>query len=149
MIANRVLRRRRLWALFLAEHLSLSPAEADTIACEFEHVTPLEVEIRLDQFLGGPTVDPEGKLIPSAEARLVVGHELSVNDLDVGGRARITRIAGDRAARSFFRDQGLVEDLEVEVMAVGSDGGRLLKTENGSVHLTSATAAEVLIRPIN
>lgn len=67
-IANRVLRRRRLWASFLAEHLGFSPTAADTVACEFEHITPGEVARRLAEFLGQPTVDPEGRPIPAADA---------------------------------------------------------------------------------
>ena len=66
-IANDVLRRRRLWAVFLSEHLGLTAGAADTVACEFEHITPSEVAQRLSHFLGDPTVGPGGKPIPSSQ----------------------------------------------------------------------------------
>ncbi|MGI9585871.1 MAG: metal-dependent transcriptional regulator, partial [Acidimicrobiia bacterium] len=62
--ANVVLRNRRLWAVFLSEHLGLSPESADDVACEMEHVTPEEVAGRLSRFLGEPSIDPGGKPIP-------------------------------------------------------------------------------------
>ena len=145
-IANSVLRRRRLWAFFLAERLGLSPAEADRVACEFEHVTPADVETRLADFLGEPTVDPEGKPIPQAEMSRIVRREESVGDLDVGERAAVVRVAGDQAARSFLKDQGIVENLALLVTAVGSDGSRLLESDRGAVHLAAPLAREVFVR---
>lgn len=50
-IANRVLRSRRLWESFLIDHLGVPPAEADSLACRFEHVTPGEVVDRLERYL--------------------------------------------------------------------------------------------------
>ncbi len=62
--ANVVLRNRRLWAVFLSEHLGLSADRADEVACEMEHVTPEEVAQRLSSFLGEPSIGPGGKPIP-------------------------------------------------------------------------------------
>lgn len=145
-IANNVLRRRRLWAFFLAERLGLSPAEADRVACEFEHVTPSDVETRLADFLGEPTMDPEGRPIPHAEAATIAPREMTIGDLDVGERATVLRIAGDQAARSFLKDQGMVVGLQLVVTAVGSDGSRLLETDRGMVHLAAPIASEVFVR---
>jgi DtxR family Mn-dependent transcriptional regulator len=47
-LANTVLRNRRLWGRFLADHLGLTPAKADEVACDMEHVTPDMVADRLD-----------------------------------------------------------------------------------------------------
>ena len=50
-VAERVLRTRRLWATFLADHLGLTPVEADDQACLLEHVTlPDAVNIFNDGF---------------------------------------------------------------------------------------------------
>jgi DtxR family Mn-dependent transcriptional regulator len=67
--ANSVLRNRRLWGVFLTDHLGLSPARADEVACEMEHVTPEEVAARLSLFLGDPSTGPGGKPIPDGAQR--------------------------------------------------------------------------------
>ena len=148
-VANTVLRRRRLWALFLAEHLGLSPGEADDVACEFEHVTPGTVSQRLSDFLGDPERDPEGRLIPAADNALPAGPaERSIVDLEVGRRSRVVRVAGDSAMRSFLLDEGMTSGVEVTLLATGSDGGCLVATSQGRVHLSSEVAANVLVLPI-
>jgi DtxR family Mn-dependent transcriptional regulator len=55
-IARRVLRTRRLWARFLADHLGFTPAEADEMACDLEHVTSSGAAERLADYLGHPEV---------------------------------------------------------------------------------------------
>lgn len=148
-VANRVLRRRRLWALFLAEHLGLSPGAADTVACEFEHITPSEVASRLADFLGDPTVDPEGKPIPAAGSASPTGpSELTMADLEVGRGARVTRVAGDSAVRSFLLDQAITEGVEITLLAIGADRGCLVDTPHGRVHLSANIAADVVVSPI-
>lgn len=51
--ARRVLRGRRLWTSFLVDHLGFDEREADTLACDLEHITPPRVADRLEGFLGG------------------------------------------------------------------------------------------------
>ena len=149
-IANRVLRRRRLWSLFLAEHLGLSPNVADTVACEFEHITPGEVAVRLADFLGDPTVDPEGKPIPAAGSPSASGpSELTLTDVEVGQRSRVTRISGDSAVRSFLSDAGIIDGVEVTVLAVGSDLGCLIDTPQGHVHLSPIIASDVVVQLVS
>ncbi len=60
-IAERVLRSRRLWERFLVDHLGVPPAEADSLACRFEHVTPGEVVDQLEQFLSQPVGNRVGE----------------------------------------------------------------------------------------
>lgn len=148
-IANRVLRRRRLWSLFLAEHLGLTPAAADTVACEFEHITPSSVASRLAEFLGDPTRDPEGKPIPSAGERMdLAPSEMTLSDLPVGLRGQVTRLVGDPAIRSFLIDEGITEGIEIGLSAVGADHGCLVTTPSGHVHLSADIAGAVMVAPI-
>jgi len=67
--ARRVLRGRRLWALFLTEHVGFTPEEADALACGLEHVTPPEAADRLSRFLGDPVVGPLGRPIPPSSRK--------------------------------------------------------------------------------
>ena len=94
-IAQGVLRRRRLWGVFLTDHLGLSPAAADDAACEFEHVTPPDVELRLAAFLGEPMVGPKGRRIPRARNTEAGGR--SIADVEVGARCAVLRIDGSAA----------------------------------------------------
>jgi DtxR family transcriptional regulator, Mn-dependent transcriptional regulator len=146
-VANRILRRRRLWALFLAEHLGLTPAAADTVACEFEHVTPAAVADRLSGFLGDPTRDPEGKPIPAAgDSAPASPPESPLTELTTGQKAAIVRVVGSPATRSFLAEEGVGDGAEIRVAAIGSDRGYLIETPRGHVHLTPEIAGSVMVQ---
>ena len=147
-IARGVLRRRRLWALFLSEHLGLSAAAADTVACEFEHITPGEVVQRLSHFLGDPTVDPEGKPIPSQEGNGDIAlREFALSEMGVGRRGVVLRTSGDPAVRSFLAEEGVTEGAAIVILAVGEDRGCLVETPSGHTHLSPAVADRIFVTP--
>ena len=59
-----VIRRHRLWELFLQDKLGYTWAEVHEIAEQLEHVHQEELADRLDEFLGFPQFDPHGDPIP-------------------------------------------------------------------------------------
>ncbi|MEX0827085.1 MAG: metal-dependent transcriptional regulator [Acidimicrobiia bacterium] len=148
-VARVILRRRRLWALFLAEHLGLTPSAADAVACEFEHVTPADVAGRLAEFLGDPTVGPSGKPIPRDEGVSVSrSREIAVSEMAVGDSGIVIRGPHDAAIRSFLIEEGLGEGALVTLLAVGDDGGCLVTTPHGSVHLSGGLATSLVVNPV-
>ncbi|UCG41364.1 MAG: metal-dependent transcriptional regulator [Acidimicrobiia bacterium] len=143
-IANDVLRRRRLWAVFLSEHLGLSASAADTVACEFEHITPSEVAGRLSSFLGDPTVGPSGKPIPAAEGTTSPAGR-SLADSPVGQAVVVRSIEGDPSLRAFLADEGIVEGASLLVTALANDGGCLVESPSATVRLSARAAGVVRV----
>jgi len=147
-IARSVLRRRRLWSLFLTDNLGLSPSRADEVACEFEHVTPAEVAQRLAGFLGDPSVGPQGKPIPVEDPAATSSKpELAVAEMKVGDRGRVVRIEAPPAVRSFLVDEGLMDGASLTMVAIGDDRGCLVDTGRGHVHLAAGIAGTVMVNP--
>ncbi|NND84013.1 MAG: metal-dependent transcriptional regulator [Acidimicrobiia bacterium] len=144
LIANDVLRRRRLWAVFLSEHLGLTPSAADTVACEFEHITPSAVAQRLSSFLGDPTVGPGGKPIPAAEGTTSPAGR-SLADSPVGQGVVIRSIEGDQALRAFLADEGIVEGAPLVVTALAGDGSCLVESTTATVRLSAGVASAVRV----
>ncbi len=71
-IALQIIRKHRLWEVFLVDKLRFTWDEVHEVAEELEHITsPLLVQ-RLDEFLGYPKIDPHGDPIPTAEG--IVNH---------------------------------------------------------------------------
>ncbi len=63
-IAANVIRKHRLWEVFLVEKLSFHWDEVHEIAEQLEHIQSEELVTRLDKFLGNPDFDPHGDPIP-------------------------------------------------------------------------------------
>lgn len=66
-IAVDIIRRHRLWEVFLVEKLDFGWDEVHEVAEELEHIESDQLIKRLDAFLGHPELDPHGDPIPDAE----------------------------------------------------------------------------------
>ena len=78
-IALGVIRKHRLWEVFLVEKLGFGWDEIHDIAEQLEHIDSKELTKRLDDFLGKPQFDPHGDPIPDAKGKMpsVSYHKLS------------------------------------------------------------------------
>ena len=68
--AKMLVRKHRLWEVFLVETLDFSWDEVHEIAEELEHIKSEKLINKLDSFLGYPSVDPHGDPIPDAQGMI-------------------------------------------------------------------------------
>lgn len=71
LIAKMIVRKHRLWEVFLVEKLDFSWDEVHDIAEQLEHIKSEKLINKLDNFLGNPTEDPHGDPIPDADGKIV------------------------------------------------------------------------------
>jgi DtxR family Mn-dependent transcriptional regulator len=69
--AKMIVRKHRLWEVFLVEKLAFSWDEVHDIAEQLEHIKSEKLINKLDDFLGNPTEDPHGDPIPDASGRII------------------------------------------------------------------------------
>lgn len=103
-IAIRVLRRHRLWELFLHKVLNLDLKEVHQEAELLEHQTSDKLTKCIDDYLGCPDFDPHGDPIPKDDGT-VKGHEnaIRLNELNEGDECTILRlIYGSGDLNDFF-----------------------------------------------
>jgi DtxR family Mn-dependent transcriptional regulator len=68
--AKMIVRKHRLWEVFLVEKLNFSWDEVHDIAEQLEHIKSEKLINKLDDFLGNPTEDPHGDPIPDAQGKI-------------------------------------------------------------------------------
>lgn len=147
-LARRVLRRRRLWEVFLVEKLGITPAEAEKIACRFEHVTPAQVAEQLAAFLGNPTTSPQNEPIPAGGASTPAESRLPLTELLPGSRGRVIAVAEtDPVTRDFLQHLDVQPGSSIEILAQAADGTLLIAADNRRVSLSPHLAAEIIIQP--
>ena len=105
--AAHVLRRHRLWEVFLVEKLQMPWEEAHDTACRLEHATPDQVIDRLDLFLDHPRVNPQGDPIPSSSGGFPAITLHPLHALEAGAEGHCVRCTTDEAACAFLAAQGL------------------------------------------
>lgn len=69
-IAKTLIRRHRLWEVFLVEKLNFNWDEVHHLAEQLEHVQSEALTERLDHFLDYPKVDPHGDPIPDSTGHI-------------------------------------------------------------------------------
>ena len=92
LCALEVLRHHRLLERYLADSLGMSLDEVHAEADRLEHVLSEELEARIDEALGYPTVDPHGDPIPDRALRIATITSRTVADLDLGDTAVVARV---------------------------------------------------------
>ena len=83
--AFHILRRHRLWEVFLVDKLGFDYEQAHESACQLEHATPDQVADQLDVFLGYPTVNPQGEPIPRDRLTLRIDRGIPQKDVELIG----------------------------------------------------------------
>jgi DtxR family Mn-dependent transcriptional regulator len=70
LTAASVIRKHRLWEVFLVDKLNFSWDEVHDVAEQLEHIKSEKLINELDSFLAFPTEDPHGDPIPDREGNL-------------------------------------------------------------------------------
>lgn len=82
-VALQVIRKHRLWEVFLVEKLKFSWDEVHDVAEELEHVNSALLTRRLDEFLGHPQFDPHGDPIPSENGEMKLKKQRLLAEMNV------------------------------------------------------------------
>lgn len=83
LTAKMIVRKHRLWEVFLVEKLDFSWDEVHDVAEQLEHIKSEQLINKLDDFLGNPTEDPHGDPIPDAKGRMVKMDKQLLSDLSI------------------------------------------------------------------
>ena len=82
--AKIIVRKHRLWEVFLVEKLGFSWDEVHEVAEELEHIKSEKLINQLDHFLNFPSFDPHGDPIPNAKGELPNINKQLLSEIEVG-----------------------------------------------------------------
>ena len=95
-VALQIIRKHRLWELFLVQKLQFGWDEVHEIAEELEHISSKKLIDRLDEFLGFPKTDPHGDPIPDSQGRWTLQVQVDLLHLPDNKTAEVSGI-GDQS----------------------------------------------------
>ena len=84
LIAASVVRKHRLWEVFLVDKLNFSWDEVHDVAEQLEHIKSKKLMEELDSFLGFPKTDPHGDPIPDKDGNLQTIEKTLLSNLKKG-----------------------------------------------------------------
>jgi DtxR family Mn-dependent transcriptional regulator len=147
-LAQRILRSRRLWEVFLIDNINIPKDDAQEIACRMEHVIPSEYVEQLAIFLGEPTVTPLGQSIPASDSEAIQYKGTRLSQLEIGGRGQVLQIEADQSSRAFLENEALIEGAIVNVLGIGMEGDLLIEVDSHTVFLAAQIAEKIWVKPL-
>ena len=146
-LALNIVRKHRLWEVFLVEKLGFKWDEVHEIAEQLEHIKSPSLISRLDKFLGHPTIDPHGDPIPNENGVMKKTIRASISDVKVGTNGIVVAVNND--------DTLLLQHLDSLGIKLGSkvyisdrmefDGSVSISIDKGPPQFISKTVAENLM----
>lgn len=117
-IALKIIRRHRLWELFLIKVLGLDLSEVHDEAEKLEHFSSDFLIDKIDQFLNFPDFDPHGHPIPKKNGALPkLPNLIKLSDAEIGSKYQFVSVNDkDSALINYLVKSGLLLGSKLEVI---------------------------------
>jgi DtxR family Mn-dependent transcriptional regulator len=90
--ALQIIRKHRLWEVFLHQKLKFSWDEVHEVAEELEHIRSSKLIERMDEFLGFPMFDPHGDPIPNAAGEIKPASNTTLSESEPGKKLKLVAV---------------------------------------------------------
>lgn len=142
-IATGLIRRHRLWEVFMVEKLQFSWDEVHPVAEQLEHIKSDELIRRLDEFLNFPKFDPHGDPIPDEEGNFEFRKQILLSELTDQKGVIVGVVEHSTTFLQFLDRMNLVLGASIEIIEKQDyDGSLRLKINNSVEQVISSKVAQ-------
>lgn len=147
-IAVGVIRKHRLWEVFLVNTLNFSWDEVHEVAEQLEHIESPKLIDELDAFLGHPKRDPHGDPIPDKDGNLQFIEKNLLATLDEGEKGICVGVEDSSSEFLRFLDkQEIALGKHIEVLEKEPfDGSFLIKLNDKKLSISNKIANNLYIQ---
>jgi DtxR family transcriptional regulator, Mn-dependent transcriptional regulator len=146
--AVHIVRKHRLWEVFLVTKLGFQWDEVHDVAEQLEHIRSPKLVKHLDEFLGFPQYDPHGDPIPNEQGEFPKSSAAPLTDLAIGESGKVVAVLQDNPSFLQYLDKlkiKLKSTIEV-IDQVAFDHSLEVKINNTPVHISAEVAKNILIK---
>lgn len=125
--ANLLIRKHRLWEVFLHEKLGFQWNEVHSEADRLEHASSDLVIERLNDFLNHPKYDPHGGIIPNADGTVDKDRIplFPLSNINVGDRFHIREVADDHDFLTYLFENNITLNHNYQLIEKNSYDGAI------------------------
>lgn len=147
-IATTLVRKHRLWEVFLVQSLGMTWDEVHEIAEELEHIQSDRLIDRLDHFLGHPKFDPHGDPIPNAQGKYTLRAQVPLSELKPGQEGVVIGVREDETSfLKHLNEKGLTVGKSIKVITNDDyDNTLSLQVEGHELNLSGKVARNIMIK---
>ncbi len=146
--ANQIVRKHRLWEVFLVEKLDFSWDEVHEVAEQLEHIQSRKLTDELDKLLGFPKQDPHGDPIPDKYGNYEKVVLIPLSNMTVGDKGILTHVLDTSSSFLRYLDKhkitigSFIEILEQEEF----DNSFLIKTQHDTLYISEQIAQNLFLK---
>lgn len=130
-----IVRKHRLWEVFLLEKLDFSWDEVHDIAEQLEHIKSEKLTNKLEEFLDFPTEDPHGDPIPDSEGNIKKVDKKLLSEIPAGKKVICVGVKDSSSA--------FLQYLDKQQIALGS-GMEVISKEDFDLSLTLRVSEKLI-----
>jgi DtxR family transcriptional regulator, Mn-dependent transcriptional regulator len=149
--AKNMLRRHRIWEVFLHQTLGMSWDKVHDEAEKLEHSSSDELINRLEEFLDYPEVDPHGYPIPDKNGKIKKSKfVVAITELNENDTAKVIRVNDDvKNLLSYITKIGISLGKEILIKdKLEFDGSILIKINGNEINLSNKVASNIFVEKI-
>lgn len=145
-MATQLVRKHRLWEVFLVEKLGFSWDEVHEIAEQLEHIQSDTLIEKLDNYLGNPKYDPHGDPIPNADGKFTIRTQVTLMELENGQSGVVVGLKEhDTPFLQYLNQIGINLGTNIKILSrIEFDQSRKIKIDEGEEMILSHKACKNL-----
>lgn len=145
--AINVIRKHRLWEVFLVEKLKFSWSEVHPVAEQLEHVHSNELIDSLDAFLEYPKWDPHGDPIPDKNGVIIERDHVPLSEVAKGKDAVMLGVSEDiKSLLVYLEFLNLKLGVKIKVVDIlDFDGTMTIEVDGQKNQISHKAASKVLV----
>ena len=148
--AANIIRKHRLWEVFLVEKLNFSWDEVHDVAEQLEHIKSAKLIDEIDALLGFPKYDPHGDPIPDKEGNLDQIEKSLVSTLKVNEKGICVGVHDSSATFLQFLDkQQIALGQEITILEKEDfDGSMTIKINQKEITISNKIANNLYVQKL-
>jgi len=116
-MATQLIRKHRLWEVFLVDKLGFSWDQVHDIAEQLEHVNSDDLITKLDDYLGHPKYDPHGDPIPNADGKFTLRNQVTLHNVEKNDAGTVVGVREhDTPFLQFLNQLGIKLGTKIKVL---------------------------------
>lgn len=145
--ALKVIRKHRLWEVFLVDKLNFNWDQVHDVAEQLEHIRSSLLISRLDEFLEFPKFDPHGDPIPNAEGVISSKPRLILSEIGPNSQAELVSMTDTGIAFLKYLDKiGMKIGTKIKVTEIFEfDGSMEIEMDREKIITVSKQVADNLL----
>jgi DtxR family transcriptional regulator, Mn-dependent transcriptional regulator len=147
--AKSLVRKHRLWEVFLCEKMGYAWDECHELAEELEHIQSDDLINRLDNFLGKPQYDPHGDPIPDAEGNFALRSQVLLSEMALGSKGIVVGVKEHGSPFLQFLDkQKLILGAKVKILEIFEfdDSVKILLNDTTELTVSNKVSQNIYIK---